>query len=112
MSTGSRRAELEAAGLTHPDPSSVSAELFVAASGGHDLSLRRFATPFTPYMPYRGLGEIGDLAVSPDGRYVAAIGDGRPASNGGAAAVCKYLCHDGAPARSRSAERAALRAGG
>jgi len=30
MSTGSRRAELEAAGLTHPDPSSVSAELFVA----------------------------------------------------------------------------------
>ncbi|NUP47482.1 MAG: CHAT domain-containing protein, partial [Catenulispora sp.] len=52
-----------------------SADLFLAASGGHDLSLRRFATPFQPYMPYRGLAEVGDVAVSPDGQYVAAIGD-------------------------------------
>lgn len=54
-----------------------SADLFVAATGGHDLSLRRYATPFTPYTPYRGLSWVGDIAVSPDGRHVAALGDDR-----------------------------------
>ncbi|WP_344656346.1 CHAT domain-containing WD40 repeat protein [Catenulispora subtropica] len=52
-------------------------QMFVAGSGGHDLSLRRYEAPFSPVMPYRGLVEIGDVAVSPDGRYVAAIGDHR-----------------------------------
>jgi hypothetical protein len=52
-----------------------SADLFVSATGGHDLSLRRYSAPFTPYTPYRGLNELGDVAVSPDGAHVAALGD-------------------------------------
>lgn len=54
----------------HPEPG-----LFVAGSGGSDLSLRRVEAPVTPVTRYRGFAELGDVAVSPTGRLVAAIGD-------------------------------------